>query len=104
MGGWTLGNPLDGCRAEYVRVPDDMANRAPVPGGPSDEQVLMYPDTMSTGFSGAETAGVRICDAVTGRVDLAAMVTHRIKLADIEAAYDLFAQQREGVPKVAITP
>jgi threonine dehydrogenase-like Zn-dependent dehydrogenase len=39
-----------------------------------------------------------------GRVDLGAMVTHRFKLNDIEAAYDLFANQRDGVLKVAITP
>ena len=40
----------------------------------------------------------------TGRVDLGAMVTHRFKLDDIEAAYDLFSHQRDGVFKVAITP
>ena len=40
----------------------------------------------------------------SGRVDLTAMVTHRYKLDDIEAAYDLFAHQRDGVLKVAITP
>jgi threonine dehydrogenase-like Zn-dependent dehydrogenase len=40
----------------------------------------------------------------SGRVDLGAMVTHRFKLDDIEAAYDLFAHQRDGVLKVAITP
>jgi alcohol dehydrogenase len=40
----------------------------------------------------------------SGRVDLGAMVTHRFKLDDIEAAYDLFANQRDGVFKVAITP
>ena len=40
----------------------------------------------------------------SGRVDLAAMVTHRFKLDDIEAAYELFANQRDGVFKVAITP
>ena len=38
------------------------------------------------------------------RVDLGAMVTHRFKLDDIEAAYDLFGHQRDGVLKVAITP
>jgi threonine dehydrogenase-like Zn-dependent dehydrogenase len=38
------------------------------------------------------------------RVDLGAMVTHRFKLDDIEAAYELFAHQRDGVLKVAITP
>jgi len=40
----------------------------------------------------------------SGQVDLGAMVTHRFKLDDIEAAYDLFANQRDGVLKVAITP
>jgi len=40
----------------------------------------------------------------SGRVDLGAMVTHRYKLDDIEAAYELFANQRDGVLKVAITP
>jgi threonine dehydrogenase-like Zn-dependent dehydrogenase len=37
-------------------------------------------------------------------VDLSPLVTHRFKLDDIEAAYDLFAHQRDGVMKVAITP
>jgi len=39
----------------------------------------------------------------SGRVDLGAMVTHRFKLGDIEAAYDLFSQQRDGVLKVALS-
>ena len=242
IGGWKFGNTIDGCQAEYVLVPDAMVNLAPVPDGLSDEQVLMCPDIMSTGFSGAENGKVRIGDTVavfaqgpiglcatagarlsgaslvigvdmvparlemsrtlgadhvvdasqgdvveqimqltqgrgvdvaiealgtqktfeaalrvlrpggtlsslgvyssdltipldafaaglgdhrivtglcpggkermrrlmsviaTGRVDLGAMVTHRYKLDDIEAAYDLFGHQRDGVLKVAITP
>lgn len=242
MGGWKFGNTIDGCQAEYVRVPDAMANLAPVPDGLTDEQVLMCPDIMSTGFVGAEHGGIKIGDSVvvfaqgpiglcatagaklmgaaqiiavdrvperlrlaknlgadhvvdfsqcdpveeifrlthgrgvdvaiealgtqatfeaclrvlrpggtlsslgvysadlsiplgafaaglgdhkivtslcpggnermrrlmsiiaSGRVDLGAMVTHRYKLDDIEEAYDLFANQRDGVFKVAITP
>ena len=242
IGGWKFGNTIDGCQAEYVLVPDAMVNLAPVPDGLSDEQVLMCPDIMSTGFSGAENGKVRIGDTVavfaqgpiglcatagarlsgasmiigvdrvparlemarklgadhvvdasqgdvveqimqltrgrgvdvaiealgtqktfesalrvlrpggtlsslgvyssdltipldafaaglgdhrivtglcpggkermrrlmsviaSGRVDLGAMVTHRYKLDDIEAAYDLFSHQRDGVLKVAITP
>ena len=38
------------------------------------------------------------------RIDLRPMVTHRFKLDEIEAAYDLFSHQRDGVLKVAITP
>lgn len=40
----------------------------------------------------------------SGRADLSPLVTHRFKLDDIEAAYDLFANQSDGVFKVAITP
>jgi threonine dehydrogenase-like Zn-dependent dehydrogenase len=40
----------------------------------------------------------------SGRVDLTPLVTHRFKLDDIVKAYDLFANQRDGVLKVAITP
>jgi threonine dehydrogenase-like Zn-dependent dehydrogenase len=64
LGGWRLGNTIDGCQAEYVLVPDAMANLAPVPDELTDEQVLMCPDIMSTGFSGAESAGIRIGDMV----------------------------------------
>jgi threonine dehydrogenase-like Zn-dependent dehydrogenase len=39
-----------------------------------------------------------------GRIDLGLMVTHRFKLDDIVAAYELFANQRDGVLKVAIKP
>lgn len=242
LGGWRLGNTIDGCQAEYVLIPDAMTNLAPIPDGLTDEQVLMCPDIMSTGISGAERGGIRIGDSVavfaqgpiglcatagaklqgattiisvdrlpgrlavaramgadhvvnaadgdpveaimaltggrgvdvaiealgtqatfeaalrvlrpggtlsslgvyssdltlplgpflaglgdhtivtslcpggkermrrlmdvvaSGRVDLGAMVTHRFRLDEIEAAYDLFGHQRDGVLKVAITP
>jgi alcohol dehydrogenase len=64
IGGWKFGNTIDGCQAEYVLVPDAMANLALVPDGLTDEQVLMCPDIMSTGFSGAESGHVRIGDTV----------------------------------------
>jgi len=40
----------------------------------------------------------------SGRADLGSLVTHRFKLVQIEEAYELFANQRDGVLKVAITP
>ena len=47
----------------------------------------------------------RLMDVVaSGRVDLRPLVTHRFKLDRIEEAYELFAHQRDGVLKVAITP
>jgi threonine dehydrogenase-like Zn-dependent dehydrogenase len=40
----------------------------------------------------------------SGRIDTRPLVTHRFRLDQIEDAYDLFANQRDGVLKVAITP
>ncbi|MGE8657150.1 MAG: NAD(P)-dependent alcohol dehydrogenase [Achromobacter sp.] len=62
--GWRFGNKIDGAQAEYLLVPDAQANLAPIPDGLSDEQVLMCPDIMSTGFKGAENANIRIGDTV----------------------------------------
>lgn len=64
MGGWRFGNTIDGAQAEYLLVPDAMVNLAPIPDALTDEQVLMCPDIMSTGFSGAERGKVRIGDTV----------------------------------------
>ena len=41
-----------------------MTNLAQVPDELTDEQVLMCPDIMSTGFSGAERGGINIGDSV----------------------------------------
>jgi threonine dehydrogenase-like Zn-dependent dehydrogenase len=82
MGGWRFGNTIDGCQAEYVLVPDAMANLAPVPDGLTDEEVLMCPDIMSTGFGGAESGGIRIGDTVAvfaqGPIGLCATVGARL--------------------------
>lgn len=82
LGGWKFGNTIDGCQAEYVLVPDAMANLSPVPDGLTDEQVLMCPDIMSTGFAGAESGGVRIGDSVAvfaqGPIGLCATVGARL--------------------------
>jgi alcohol dehydrogenase len=82
IGGWKFGNTIDGCQAEYVLVPDAMANLAPVPDGLTDEQVLMCPDIMSTGFGGAESGHIRIGDTVAvfaqGPIGLCATVGARL--------------------------
>ncbi len=64
LGGWRFGNTIDGAQAEYLLVPDAMTNLAVVPERLTDEQVLMCPDIMSTGFSGAESGDVQIGDTV----------------------------------------
>jgi len=64
LGGWRFGNTIDGAQAEYLMVPDAMTNLAEIPDALTDEQVLMCPDIMSTGFAGAESGRVRMGDIV----------------------------------------
>jgi threonine dehydrogenase-like Zn-dependent dehydrogenase len=64
IGGWQFGNTIDGCQSEYLLVPNAQANLSPIPDGLTDEQVLMCPDIMSTGFGGAESGRIKIGDAV----------------------------------------
>ncbi len=64
LGGWRFGNTINGCQAEFVLVPDAQANLAKIPDGLADEDVVLCPDIMSTGFSAAERGHVKIGDAV----------------------------------------
>ena len=91
-GGWRFGNHIDGTQAEYVLVPDAQANLCPVPDGLADEQVLMCPDIMSTGFKGAENANINIGDIVAifaqGPIGLCATAGARLKGASTIIAVD----------------
>jgi alcohol dehydrogenase len=109
MGGWRFGNTIDGCQAEYLRVPFAQANLTPVPDGLTDEQVLMCPDIMSTGFSGAESGGIRIGDTVAvfaqGPIGLCATAGARLMGATRIIVVDglperLAAAERQGADEV----
>jgi alcohol dehydrogenase len=64
IGGWRFGNTINGAQAEYLIVPHAQANLAKIPADLSDEQVVLLADIASTGFSGAESGGVKIGDTV----------------------------------------
>jgi alcohol dehydrogenase len=64
IGGWRFGNTINGAQAEYLLVPNAQANLAKIPDELTDEQVVLLADIASTGFSGAESANVRIGDSV----------------------------------------
>ena len=99
MGGWRFGNSIDGVQAEFALVPDAQANLAPVPDGLSDEQVLMCPDIMSTGFAGAEAANIRIGDIVVvfaqGPIGLCATAGARLRGASTIIVVDGVDQRLE---------
>lgn len=73
-------------------VPDAQANLAPIPDGLSDEQVLMCPDIMSTGFAGAENANIKIGDTVAvfaqGPIGLCATAGAKLRGASVIIAID----------------
>ena len=104
MGGWRFGNTIDGAQAEFMCVPDAMANLAPIPEGLTDEQVLMCPDIMSTGFSGAESGSVRIGDIVAvfaqGPIGLCATAGARLMGATTIIAVDAVAARMEIARKM----
>jgi alcohol dehydrogenase len=92
LGGWRFGNTINGCQAEYVLVPNAQANLAKIPEGLEDQDVILCPDIMSTGFSAIERGHVRIGDAVAvfaqGPIGLCATAGARIAGASLVIGVD----------------
>ena len=92
LGGWKLGNTIDGVQAEFVRIPFAQANLALVPDALSDEDVLLLADIASTGFAAAESGRVRLGDTVAvfaqGPIGLCATLGARLMGASEILAVD----------------
>ena len=83
IGGWRFGNTINGAQAEYLLVPHAQANLAKIPNELSDKQVVLLADIASTGFSAAESGGVKLGDTVAvfaqGPIGLCATVGARLR-------------------------
>jgi threonine dehydrogenase-like Zn-dependent dehydrogenase len=92
IGGWRFGNTIHGAQAEYLLVPYAQANMAKIPDDLTDEQVVLLADIASTGFSGAESGGIRIGDSVVvfaqGPVGLCATAGARLMGASLIIGVD----------------
>lgn len=81
-GSWIFGYMIDGCQAEYVRVPHANLGLFTVPEGLTEEDVLFVGDILSTGYFGAENARIEPGDTVavmgSGPVGMCAMATARL--------------------------
>lgn len=92
LGGWRFGNTINGAQAEYLLVPNAQANLAKMPDELSDEQVVLLADIASTGFSGAESGGVKIGDSVVvfaqGPIGLCAAIGARLIGASLVVGVD----------------
>src|SRR3954470_12984507 len=109
IGGWRLGNSIDGVQAEYFRVPFAQANLAKIPDDLSDEQCVLLADIASTGISAAETADVQIGQSVAvfaqGPIGLCATAGARLKGASLIIGVDsiekrLHLSRRMGADEV----
>src|SRR5690606_22030732 len=78
-----------------------------VPEGLTDEQVLMCPDIMSTGFSGAESGHIRIGDTVVifaqGPIGLCATAGAKLQGATTIIGVDGVNQRLEMSKKLGAT-
>lgn len=73
-------------------------------------QILPLPDMYGKNLT-FKTGGVDGCDGdlilgliEQGKIDTTPLITHTFSLSDIDRAYDLFENKRDGVMKVAVKP
>lgn len=79
-GGWILGYMIDGCQAEYVRIPYADNSLYPIPAGADEEALVMLSDILPTGFecgvlNGQVKPGDTIAIVGAGPVGMAALLT-----------------------------
>lgn len=81
-GSWIFGYMIDGCQADYVRVPYADSGLHLIPEGLTDEDVLFVGDILSTGYFGAENGNIQPGDTVavfgSGPVGMCGMATARL--------------------------
>ena len=80
-GGWQLGCKIDGCQAEYVRVPYADCGLTKLPDNVSYENALFVGDILSSGYFGAEMCDIKEGDNIAvigaGPVGLCTMLSAR---------------------------
>ena len=106
LGGWRFGNTINGAQAEYLLVPHAQANLAKIPDELSDEQVVLLADIASTGFSGAESGGVKIGDSVVvfaqGPIGICAAIGARLMGASLVIGVDGDESRLETAKKMGV--
>lgn len=79
-GGWILGNLIDGCQAEYVRIPYADNSLYHIPAGADEEALVMLSDILPTGFecgvlNGQVKPGDTLAIIGAGPIGMAALLT-----------------------------
>ena len=112
-GSWIFGYMIDGCQAEYVRVPHANLGMFKIPEGLTEEDVLFVGDILSTGYMGAENASIEPGDTVavmgSGPVGMCAMATARLWGPAQIIAVDMDESRldralKNGIADIALNP
>lgn len=92
-GGWELGCRIDGCQAEYVRVPFADKGLIKLPDNVTDENALFVGDILSSGYFGADMCEIKQGDTIavigSGPVGLCSMICARCLGAGTIIAIDV---------------
>ncbi|MCK9930581.1 NAD(P)-dependent alcohol dehydrogenase [Frankia sp. Mgl5] len=99
LGAYKFTAQRDGNMAEYFLVNDAAANLAVIPDGLSDEKAVYATDMLSTGFSGAENAQLRLGESVAifaqGPIGLSATIGCRLLGAGLIIAVEGRPERQE---------
>lgn len=92
-GGWEIGCTIDGCQAEYVRVPFADTCLTKLPDNVSYENALFVGDILSSGYWSAELCEIKPGDVVAvigcGPVGLCSMISAKLMGASKVIAIDV---------------
>ena len=92
-GGWELGCTIDGCQAEYVRVPYADTGLTKIPDNVSYKSALFVGDILSSGYFGAELCEIKPDDTIAvigaGPVGLCVMICAKLLGAGKIIAIDI---------------
>jgi alcohol dehydrogenase len=80
LGGWILGNTIDGTQAEFVRIPLADSSLYLIPTSADEESMVMLSDIMPTGYecgvlNGCVKPGDTVAIIGAGPIGLAALMT-----------------------------
>ena len=112
-GGWELGCTIDGCQAEYIRVPYADCGLTKLPDNVTDENALFVGDILSSGYWGAELCEIKQNNTVAvigaGPVGLCAMISARTmnagKIIAIDTDdYRLNLAKEQGLADYTVNP
>lgn len=92
-GGWEIGCRIDGCQAEYVRVPLADQGLDKLPDNVTDKNALFVGDILATGYFGAEMCEITEEDTIAvigcGPVGLCSMICAKVLGAKNIIAIDI---------------